>query len=315
MRAAVVTRYGPPEVVETRDVPVPVPRHAQVLVRVAATTVNSGDARIRGADFPPGFAAPARLAIGFSGPRHPVLGATFSGEVVDVGHGVTTLQVGTQVAGMTGFAMGAHAEYVVVDARRAVRKPLAVDHDDAAGVLFGGTTALHFLRTKAQVAPGQRVLVNGASGAVGTAAVQIARDLGARVTGVCGPDNVDLVASLGADEVVDHTRTPVTGLGARFDAVLDCVGNLTPASGRDLLAPRGTLLLAVASLWQIATARGDVVTGTAAQDPEQFLQLLDLVAQGRLTVVRDRAFDLEEIVEAHRLVDAGRKRGVCLVRP
>ncbi len=208
MKAAVVERYGPPEVVSVVDLPDPVAGKGQVLVRVHAATLNSGDARIRGARFPPGFAVPARLALGLRRPRRPVLGVAYSGVVEAVGPGVSGVTVGDEVCGMTGARMGAHAELAAVRADRVCPKPAAVDHEQAAAILFGGSTARHFLHDL--VGPGKRVLVNGASGAVGSAAVQLARLEGAHVTGVCSDRNADLVRSLGADEVLDHARHRVS---------------------------------------------------------------------------------------------------------
>lgn len=308
-----VKRYGPPEVVSVVDVPDPVAGKGQLLVRVRATTANSGDARIRGASFPPGFALPARLALGLRGPRRPVLGVVYSGVVEAVGAGVTGVAVGDEVCGMTGARMGAHAELVAVRADRHCPKPAGVDHEEAAAIIFGGSTARQFLRDLA--APGRRVLVNGASGAVGSAAVQLARLGGAQVTGVCSGRNADLVRSLGADEVVDHTTTSVLDLSATYDVVLDAVGNLDRRTGRRLLAPQGVLLLAVAGLADTVLARGDVRSGPIAEDPADFAWLLERVAAGELRAVVDRTLPLSEVVEAHRIVDSGRKVGNLVLVP
>jgi NADPH:quinone reductase-like Zn-dependent oxidoreductase len=190
-----------------------------------------------------------------------------------------------------------------------------VSHDDAAGVLFGGTTALHFLRDKASVQPGAAVLVNGASGAIGTNAVQLAKHFGASVTGVTSGANSALVTELGADRVVDHTHEDVTALSERFDVVLDTVGNLSIDAGRGLLRSGGVLVLAVAGLWDNVRARGDVVAGSAPEHVEDFELLLRLVADGTLHVVHDQSFDLDHIVDAHRRVDSGHKVGNVVVRP
>ncbi|WP_374458320.1 NAD(P)-dependent alcohol dehydrogenase [Nocardioides sp.] len=314
MKAAVVERYGPPEVVEVREVPAPsLGRSGRVLVRVHAAAVTSADSRIRGARFPRGFGPFARLAFGVRRPRRPVLGGVFSGVVEEVGRGVTGIAVGDEVCGMTGARLGTHAELVVARADRLAAKPATVSHEDAAGVIFGGTTALHFLGDR--VRPGHRVLVNGASGAIGTAAVQLARLAGGRVTGVCSGANADLVRSLGAEEVVDHTTTPLTALAGTYDVVLDTVGNVDIAGGRALLAPGGVLLLAVADLGQTIRARGDVVAGPAPEKPEHFTRLLDLVATGDLRVVVSRTLPLDDVAEAHRVVDSGRKVGNVVVTP
>ncbi|HET8988942.1 MAG TPA: NAD(P)-dependent alcohol dehydrogenase, partial [Humibacillus sp.] len=263
MRAAVVDRFGPPSVVHLAELTTPVPRSGEVLLRVATASVTAADSRIRGARFPKGFGPVARLIFGPFRPRRKVLGSSFSGVVEAVGSDVTGLAVGDEVCGMTGLSMGAHAEMIAVPAKRVVVKPAQVTHDDAAAVLFGGTTALFYLRDKAGVRPGQSVLVNGASGAIGTSAVQLAKHFGATVTAVTSGPNAQLVTGLGADRVIDYTRTPLDQVTEHFDVVLDTVGNVTIASGRRLLNPGGVLLLAVADLWQTISARGDVKSGSA----------------------------------------------------
>ena len=314
MRAAVVRSYGGPEVVQVQELPRPEVRRGEVLVRVAAAAVTSGDARIRAAKFPSGFAPFARLAFGVLRPRRSVLGSAFSGVVEAVAPGVTDLVVGERVCGMTGIRMGAHAEHLVVAAGRVASVPASVSDDDAAGLLFGGTTALYFLRDRGGVGPGTKVLVNGASGAVGTNAVQLAAHLGATVTGVCSVANRDLVLGLGAARVLAYDVGEMSQAG-RYDVVLDAVGTLSPASGRQLLAPSGALCLIVASLGQTVRARGDVVAGSAPERVPDYRLLLDLLADGTLRVVTDGVFPLDDVVQAHRLVDSGRKRGNVVVRP
>jgi NADPH:quinone reductase-like Zn-dependent oxidoreductase len=313
VKAAVVERYGPPEVVSVVDVPDPVAGKGQLLVRVRATTLNSGDARIRGCRFPPGFALPGRLALGWRGPRRAILGATYSGVVEAVGPGVSGVSVGDEVCGMTGARMGAHAELAAVRADRATAKPAGVDHEQAAAILFGGSTARHFLRDL--VGPGRRVLVNGASGAVGSAAVQLARLAGAHVTGVCSDRNADLVRSLGAAGVVDHARHRVADLTETYDVVVDTVGNLDRRSGRRLLASDGVVVLLVAGLAETVLARGNVRAGVSSEDPENFAWWLERIAAGELRAVVDRTLPLSEIVEAHRIVDSGRKVGNLVLVP
>lgn len=318
MRAGVVERYGPPSVVRIETVADPVAGRGEVLVRVMASTVNSGDARIRGARFPRGFALPGRLALGLRGPRASVLGVVFAGVVEATGAGADGVAVGDRVCGMTGARMGAHAELVAVSASRIVRIADEVSFDDAAGVLFGGTTALYFLRDRAAVRSGERVLVVGASGAVGTNAVQLAKHLGATVTAVTSAGNAELARELGADRVIDYRVDPIAALGdrgERFDVVFDTVGALSPATGRPLLAEGGRLLLAAATLGEIVTARGPVKTGTAPQRTEDFTTLLELVGSGALRVVRDGALALDRLAEAHARVDAGRKVGNLVLHP
>ncbi|QNO38375.1 NAD(P)-dependent alcohol dehydrogenase [Protaetiibacter sp. SSC-01] len=321
MRAVVVERYGPPEVARVVEVATPEPRPGEVLVRVHAAAVTSGDARMRAGEFPPGFALPARLAIGIRGPRVRVLGVAFSGEVAVLGPGVAELAVGDRVAGMTGAGCGAHAEYVRVKAARARRTPDGLGFDAAAAVLFGGSTALDYLDAKAALTErgeGARVLVNGASGAVGSAAVQLAHHLGAHVTAVTSAANADFVRGLGADRAVDYRSTPLEALaasGERFDVVLDAVGNLSPATGRPLLADGGALLLAVASLGQTIGARGNVKAGPASEKPEHLSRVLQLAADGVFAPLIEASHPLDEIAQVYARIDSGRKVGNIVVLP
>lgn len=267
------------------------------------------------ARFPRGFAPLARPALGFRGPRRAILGTSFSGTVERVGTAVTALAVGDEVCGMTGSRMGAHAEHVAVAERRAVRKPAQVSHEDAAGLVFGGTTALWFLRDRGAVQAGETVLVIGASGAVGSNAVQLARHFGASVTGVTSTRNAALVEDLGAERVIDHTRTNLSEVTDRFDVVLDTVGVLTRSTGRRLLTEGGRLLLAVADLRDTVLARGNVAAGAAPERTADIELLLDLAAEGELRVVIDEVLDLGQIAQAHQRVDSGHKVGNVLVRP
>lgn len=315
MRAAVVRQYGGPEVVEVAQVPDPTPGTHEVIVRVDAAAVTSADARIRGATFPPGFAPFARAIFGLTRPRRKVLGGSLSGVVSAVGKQVDSVAVGDAVCGTTGMRLGAHAELVAVPAKRLVRIPDGVSSANAAAVIFGGTTALHFLRDKAQLQPGQRVLVNGGSGAVGTSAIQLARHLGAEVTAVTSGANVGLVTKLGAHQTIDYTQTPLRDIASRFDVVLDTVGTIDIELGRRLVTDTGVLLLAVASLGQTVRARGQVKAGSAPERVEDIAHLLDLVARGQLSPVIERTVSLEELREAYRLIDSGRKVGNVLLTP
>lgn len=315
MRAAVIDRYGAPDVVRVAEVDPPAPGPGEVLVRVRAASVTSGDARIRAARFPRGFTVPARLVLGVLGPRRRILGGTFSGVVEQAGSKVTDLAAGDQVCGMTGGRLGTHAELVAVPGGRVVPKPPEVTHDAAAGVLFGGTTALYFLRDQAVVTPGARVLVNGASGAVGTNAVQLAKHFGGTVTGVTSAANAALVTALGADRIIDHTSMSLTEVSDRFDVVVDTVGNLDATSGRRLLTEDGVLVLGVAGLWETVRARGRVKAGPAPERAEDFEFLLQLVARDELAVVIDEVVSLEEIARAYERVDSGHKVGNLIVRP
>lgn len=320
MRAAIHHRYGPPDVVSVGTVPDPVAKPGRVLVRVRAATVSSADVRLRSMDLPsPVFVPLARAFFGVFRPRHPVRGTELSGVVEAVGEGVTAFAPGDAVIASPGARGGAHAELVSIPAGGAiVPKPESLTFAEAAAVPFGGLTALYFLRDRGGIAPGQRVLVNGASGAVGTAAVQIARHFGARVTGVCSARNLDLVRSLGAEAVIDYNETPLERLrvGASFDIVFDTVGTAGFGSVRHLLAPNGRYLAAVMRLDEIvrsvttAVRPGPrVIGGVATEKPEDLRFLADLAARGAYRPVIDRTYPLDEVAAAHAFVDTGRKAG------
>lgn len=318
MRAVVVERYGPPEVATVRNMPVPQPGRGEVLVRVIASAVTSGDARMRSGVFPPGFAVPGKLALGIRGPRKRVLGAVYAGEVTALGAGVDGVAVGDRVAGMSGFAVGGHAEFVVAPVARLAAIPEGLSHDAAAAVLFGGTTALDYLRDKAQLGAGMTVLVNGASGAVGSSAIQLARHLGAEVTAVTSAANSELAMRLGATRTIDYREMPVAQLaaaGERFDVVFDAVGNITAAAGRPLLTDRGVLLLAVAGLGDTIAARGQVKAGPASEKVENLREVLRLASEGVLDPLIESVHPLGGIADAYRRIDSGRKVGNIVVRP
>lgn len=318
MRAVTVDRYGPPEVAVVRDLPDPTPRTGEVLVRVEAAPVTSGDARMRAGRFPHGFGVLARAAIGFRGPRAGVLGVAFAGVVVAASPEVTTTAVGERVAGMTGVSLGAHAELVRVRADRLTPLPEALSPDAAAAALFGGATALDYLRDRARLASGESVLINGASGAVGSAAVQLARHLGAHVTAVTSDANADLARRLGAERVIDYRQTPVESLAdhpERFDVVFDAVGNIRTRTGRALAAPEGRVLLAVATLGETITARGNVIAGPASEKAENLRDVLELAASGDLDPLIERTYRLDDIAGAYARVDTGRKVGSLVLHP
>lgn len=320
MRAVVYERYGPPEVLQLTDRPRPEPKPDELLIRVRATTVTSGDFRARSLQMPRGFGPLARPVFGFSRPRQPVLGTEFAGDVEAVGSGVSEFRAGDAVFGFRGFRMGCYAEFITMKESGALaRKPANLSHEQAASLCFGGTTALDFYR-RGKLQRGDRVLVNGASGAVGTAAVQLAKHFGAHVTAVCSGANAELVKSLGADEVIDYTRQDFAQTGARYDVIVDTVGTAPYARSRDALAPGGRLLLVLATLadglqalWLSATGPLKVIAGPASERVEDVQTLGRLAESGELRPVIDRTYPLERIVEAHRYVDTGRKRGSVVI--
>jgi NADPH:quinone reductase-like Zn-dependent oxidoreductase len=321
MRAALCERYGPPEVVLVKDVPKPSPADDQALIRIVATTVSSGDWRVRSASVPRGFGLIMRLALGWSGPRQPILGTELSGVIETVGRDVKELRPGDEVIAFPGAAMGCHAEYVCVRQDGPIaRKPPSLTHEEAATLCFGGMTALDFLR-RAKLQPGEKVLVNGASGAVGTATVQLAtRHFGAEVTSVCSGGNAELVQSLGAAHVIDYTREDFARSGQRYDVIVDTAGTAPYARSRGSLKEGGRLCLVLAGLpdmlpapWVALTTSHRIVAGPASERAQDVKLLAELAQAGVLKPVIDRRYRFEQIVEAHRYVDTGHKRGSVVV--
>lgn len=315
MRAAVCERYGPPEVVKIREVPGPAPGAGEVLIEATVSSVNSGDARIRGADFPRGMGLPARLALGITKPRQPILGFDVAGRVAAVAEGVAGVAVGDRVVGNRSLKLGCHAEQAVVKADHGLAAiPDGVGDQEALAVCFGATTAHDFF-VRGELAEGESVLVNGASGAVGAMAVQLAKRAGAEVTGVCSAANAELVASLGADHVVDYAAEDFTRNGQRYDVIMDNHGNAPYSRIEGSLAPGGRFLMVVGDLWQTigAARRKNIVSGTPKDNGEAFRMLVGLVGSGELKPLIDEVFPFEQIAEAHRRVDTGHKVGSVLV--
>lgn len=301
MKAVVCLRYGPPEVLELRELNAPVPKRDEVCVRVRATAVTSSDCIVRSGKINPGLWLPMRVAIGFRAPRRP-LGMVLAGDIASVGSEVNSFKPGDQVFGFDRFAFGAYAEFKSMSQRGLLtHKPSNVTYEEAAAIPYGGLLALHYLQRGA-IGDGQQVLIYGASGAVGTSAVQLARHFGAHVTGVCSTANLDLVASLGADVVIDYTREDFLERQERYDLIFDAV----PAAHRTVrLEGKGGL-----------TPGGkytSVTDGSPAFSAKELALLKELTEAGRLRPVIDRAYPLEQIVEAHRYVDTGRKRGNVVI--
>lgn len=314
IKAAVIEQYGGPEVLTIKEVQKPKIRNNEILVKVHAVSVTSADSRIRAARFPKGFGFFARLAFGVFKPRLNILGSTYSGVVSEIGSDVHGFEIGDEVCGMTGIKMGTYAEYIPVNSSKSVtRKPKAVSHEQAAGLLFGGTAALYFIRDKLSVNKGDSVLVNGASGAVGTNAVQLARYFGGDVIGVTSGDNASLVRRLGAKQIIDYTNESLAGVSERFDAVLDTVGTISPKLAKKLLHPNGRAALMVATLGETFKARGPVKTGTSTEKAEDIAFLLGLVEEGKLDVVIDKVYAFGDIAAAHAHVDTGKKKGNVVV--
>lgn len=320
MKAIVYERYGPPEVLQLRDVPTPSPGAGEVRIRTRATTVTAGDWRVRSLDVPRGFRSISRLIFGISRPRQPILGTELAGDVEALGPGVTKFRIGDPVFLYSSAEMGCYAEYKCMPEDGPIaRKPDGLSYEEAAALPFGGATALHFLRAGG-IAAGQNVLVNGASGGVGTAAVQLARHFGANVTGVCGPSNLELVESLGAQKVIDYTREDFTESADKYDIIVDTAGTAPYARSKRALTPTGCLLIVLGGLSDMllaplisATTRRTVVAGPAPGRREDVVLLAELASAGEFRPYIDRTYPCEQIVEAHRYVDTGRKRGNVVV--
>ncbi len=316
MKAVVYERYGPPAVLQWKELAKPEPKDNEVLIRTRATTVTAGDCRVRSLRMPPGFGLIGRLVLGVSRPRQPILGSELAGIVEAVGKDVRQFKVGDPVFAFTGARLGCHVEYKCMPQDGAVaRKPANLTFEEAAAIASCGTTALYFLR-RANVQRGDKVLVNGASGGVGTAAVQLARHFGAEVTGVCSSANLELVRSLGATQVIDYTKQDFTQNGETYDIIVDTAGTAPFSRSKASLKERGRLLLVLSGLpdllgapWVAMTSRKRVLGGPAALRVEDLGFLAKLAEAGEFTPVLDRRYPFEQIIEAHLYVDTGRKKG------
>jgi NADPH:quinone reductase-like Zn-dependent oxidoreductase len=320
MKAIVCERYGPPEVLKVKEVEKPTPLDNEILIKIHATTVTSGDWRVRSLSVPTGFGFIMRLVLGISKPRQPVLGTELAGVVELAGKYVSKFKVGDSVFAFSDFTMGCYAEYKCVPENGAIAlKPANMTYDEAAALSFGGMTALDFFN-RAKLQRGERVLINGASGAVGTAAVQLARHFGAEVTGVCSTANVELVRSLGASHVIDYTKEDFTQNGETYDIIVDTVGTAPFSRSKASLKEGGRLLMVLAGLpdmlqipWVSMTSSKKVVAGPAATRAEDLRFIAKLAETGEFKPVIDRRYLFEQIAEAHRYVDTGRKKGNVVI--
>jgi NADPH:quinone reductase-like Zn-dependent oxidoreductase len=323
MKAIVCTDYGPPVVLRLRDVPKPVPKDDEVLVRIRATTVSAADCELRRFDFAPWIWLPMRLSFGIRRPRQPVLGHELAGDIESVGRDVRSLRKGDRVFSATGIGLGAYAEYICLrenpQTGAIATMPANLSYEEAAAVPYGGGEALQFLR-KANIRSGQRILVNGAGGSFGTFAVQLAKVLGAHVTAVDSAPKLEMLRTIGAHRVIDYSQEDFTESPETYDIIFDIVRN-TP-SGRmvRLLTENGCLLMANPGFLQIVRARWAsrgskkrVSFAASSGTSEDLAYLRGLVEAGRLHPVIDRRFPLEQMVEAHRYAETGQKLGNVVV--
>jgi NADPH:quinone reductase-like Zn-dependent oxidoreductase len=317
MKAAVYNKYGPPSVVVLADVPLPSPKAEEVLIRIHATTVSTADWRARSLAMPAGFGPMGRPFFGMFGPRQPILGTELAGEIVATGKAVTRFKVRDHVFAFTGAKYGCHAEYRVMPQDGLImQKPANLSFEEAAALSFGGTTALYFLKAKAGIESDDSVLVIGASGCIGTAAVQIAKHFGANVTGVCSTANLSLVRRIGADAVIDYTGQDIASVSQTYDIILDTTGTAPYARCGHLLKPGGRLLIAHGTLSTVLGIGGPrrssghkSIAGVVKVTIADLRQLADLAAMGTFRPVIDSAYPLENAAEAHAYVDQGHKRG------
>jgi NADPH:quinone reductase-like Zn-dependent oxidoreductase len=300
MKAMVCIKYGKPDVLQLKEVEKPAPKEHEILVKIHATTVTSGDCRVRSFNSPLLLWFPMRLVLGLRKPRKPILGVELAGEVVEVGKNVTQFKKGDQLFAMTGMKFGGYAEYICLSEKGTMAiKPENITYEEAASISFGGTTALHFFR-KGRIQAGQKVLIYGASGAVGTAAVQLASYYGAEVTGVCSAENSELVKSLGADHVINYKNEDFIKRKERYDLIFDAVGKLTKNDCKEALALNG----------RFVSVEGQ---GIVKVQTEDLFFLKKLMEEGQIKSVIDRRYSLEQVPAAHEYVETGRKIGNVVV--
>jgi len=328
MKAIVYTEYGSPDVLHLAEVAKPAPKDNEVLIRIHATPVNFGDLLARNFksvtprqfNMPFFFWLPARLAFGFRKPKKNILGSEFAGEVEAVGAAVTRFKPGDQVFGYRGQSMGAYAEYVCMpeDGVLAI-KPANMTYAEAAAVPYGALTALSLLR-KVNVQSGQQVLINGASGGIGSAAVQLAKYFGAEVTGVCGTPRLEFVKALGADKVIDYTQQDFTRNGATYDLIFDILGKSSFARGKHSLRPNGRYLLAsfklkqlVQMLWTKIAGNQKVICALSSEKAKDLTFIKELIEAGKYKAIIDKRYPLAQTAEAHRYVESGQKQGSVVI--
>lgn len=322
MKAIVWTKYGPPEVLQLQEVAKPTPRDNQVLIRIHATTVTTADCELRSLNVPIALRLPIRLYLGFRRPRISIPGQELAGEIEAVGKEATRFRKGDQVFAWTGFRLGAYAEYTCLPEKGALAiKPSTMTYAEAATLAVGGLEAAHFLR-KGNIQSGQKVLINGAGGSIGTFAIQLAKHFGAEVTGVDSTEKLDVMRSIGADRVIDYTQEDFTRSGETYDVIFDVIGKSSFSRSVKSLKPNGRYLLGNPGLSQQVRARwtlpdGKQVVSWAARAASEITKDLDflkaLIEAGEIKSVIDRRYPLEQTADAHRYVEAGHKKGNVVI--
>jgi NADPH:quinone reductase-like Zn-dependent oxidoreductase len=322
MRAVVYDEYGPPEVLQLREVEKPTPKDNEVLIRIGAVTVNTGDCEMRRPEIPNLIWFIIRLFFGLRKPRKRILGAYFAGAIEAVGKDVRRFQMGDQVFAATGARFGAYAEYICLPGTFTIAtKPTNMTHEEAATVPLGGLNALHYLR-KAKIQNGERVLINGAGGSFGTFAVQLAKLMGAEVTGVDSTEKLDMLRALGADHVIDYTREDFTRNGETYDVIFNVVAQSSYArnvrslneGGRYLLTNPAGITQMLRAPWTSMTSNKKVIVRFADEKVEDLVYLRNLVEAGKLRSVIDRCYPLDQAADAHRYVETDRKQGNVVLR-
>lgn len=316
MKAIVYTEYGTPDVLQLKEVEKPTPKNNEVMIRIYATTVTAADGLMRR-----GESFMSRIFLGFRKPRREILGTELAGEIESVGKDVKRFKKGDQVYGFTGFGLGAYAEYACMPEKGSLAiKPVNLTYEESAAVVDGASTALFFLKDKASIQGGQKILILGASGSIGSFAVQLARYYGAEVTGVCSTKNLELVKSLGADRVIDYTQEDFTKNDETYDIIFDTIGKSSFSGCQGSLKENGRYLITVGglmnyvlTLWTSMVGGKRVICEMSIEKTEALLSIKKLVEKGKIKPVIDRRYTLEQIVEAHSYVEKGHKKGNVVI--